>query len=527
MQRTCLRIAVAAASILLPVAAQTGNELVFVGSSTGGNNDQHAFVESATGIITQQGGSPFTDNVSGAVWANDGRQLYCSQVLRSRVSVADWDKTTGSWVFSTFHQFPNSPAATPPISSWCHGVQFDRIRNRVWTLTGPSGTTRELVCLDGDLGSPTYGSIIAQTTSFAGTLHERWCLSYTGSLACVPGVTPGATAFTLVDLDPSSPSYLSVIASSWIAAQGVGFALINDCKISIDEQYAYVLYGGSAASGLAVWDIPAGTWLDFTTAPGQRNLVFPLGIAKGMDLSLDRSFAVICGIGGAGWAARVDFDYVTPSNSTVTQYGGLTVPDADGISLSPDNTRAAVASTATFLSPPSELTIFDAATGSVLNSIPLLSMWNVYTTAWQDASPVASYSEFGQGCSGSLGTPTIAAAANSRPALGSTFVVDVNNLPFGIAVMASGLSNLVTSGAGLPLPFDLSIVGMPGCSQLVDALILDLVSAPGSTATWSWPIPNNASIFGYEFFNQAFALDLAANAFGFTASNAGVGTLGY
>ena len=285
------------------------------------------------------------------------------------------------------------------------------------------------------------------------------------------------------------------------------------------------MYGGTSASGLAGWDIGAAAWLDFDPAAGQQNLVFPFGGAKRMDLSIGSSFAVISGIGGAGWAARVDFDYLTPSNSTFTQYGGLIIPDADGISLSPNNTRVAVTSTDTFLSAPSTLTIFDAATGSVLHSIPLSAMWNVYTTAWQDASAVASYSEFGQGCPGSLGTPTIEAAANSRPALGSTFAVDINNLPFGIAVMASGHSSSFTSG-GLTLPLNLSPI-MPGCSLFVDALILDLVSAPGSTATWSWPIPNNTSIFGYPFFNQAFVLDPAANTFGFTASNAAAGRLGY
>jgi hypothetical protein len=104
--------------------------------------------------------------------------------------------------------------------------------------------------------------------------------------------------------------------------------------------------------------------------------------------------------------------------------------------------------------------------------------------------------------------------------------VDVDNLPFGIAVMATGFSATTTS-SGLPLPLDLSIVGMSNCSQLVDAPRLDLVTGSGSGANWSWTIPNNANFFGYEFFNQAFALDPAANAFGFTSSNAASGIIGY
>lgn len=523
MQRLSLRIAAAAASLIAYLPAQTGNELIFVGTSTGGSTDNHAFAESATGLISQQGPSANTDNVTGAVWAHGGRKLYCSQSLMGRVSVADWDSTSASWSFSTLHQFP----AISGNAQLCYGVEFDQFRNRLWTLSGSSTATRELVCLDADLQSPNYGNVITQTNSLGGGgIRERWCLSYLGNLACVPLAIVGGFALTIVDLDPASPHYLSVITSATIpGAASAGFAIINSCKISLDERYVYLLYAGTTGAGVAVWDIYAQSWIDFDPALGQQDFSLPLSVPNKIDLSLDRSFAVVSGQGGAGWAGRIDFDYQTPSNSTFTNYG-LSVPDCNGASLSPDDTKVAVTSTATFLSAPSNLTVLDAASGAVINTTPLSIHWNVYTTAWQDASPVATYSAFGMGCSGSLGTPQITAAANSRPALGSTLVVDVDNLPFGIAVMATGFSATTTS-SGLPLPLDLSIVGMSNCSQLVDAPRLDLVTGSGSGANWSWTIPNNANFFGYEFFNQAFALDPAANAFGFTSSNAASGIIGY
>jgi hypothetical protein len=92
--------------------------------------------------------------------------------------------------------------------------------------------------------------------------------------------------------------------------------------------------------------------------------------------------------------------------------------------------------------------------------------------------------------------------------------------------MATGLSATVTS-AGLPLPLDLAAIGMPGCQQLVDALVLDLMVSSATTASWSWAIPANPAIFGIEFFNQAFVPDPGANAFGFAVSNAGSGRLGF
>lgn len=515
MHQASLRIAAVSASLLLSLPSQTGNEVVFVGSSTGGSTDQHAFVESATGNILAESGSSFTDNVTGAVWAHSGRQLYAAQSLMNRVTVADWNGTNAVW--STFYQSNDA----------CYGAQFDRIRNRLWTLTGNGASGRELVCIDADLNSPTYGTYLTQTGGLAGASRERWCLSFAGTLACVPLAFIGGNSFTLVDLDPSSANYLNIITSTTMpGAAGAGFSFTTDCKISIDEAYVYVLWAGIGPnSGLAVWDIGAQAWLDFDPAFGIQDMPMTLGVPNRMDLSLDRTFAVVSGQGGSGWAGRVDFDYANPSNSTFTQWSTLTVPNCDGISLSPDGSRVAMTSTATFLSTPSQLIIADAASGVPLQSTTLNTMWNVYVTAWQDASPLANYTTFGTGCSGSLGTPALDAAPGSRPALGATFDVDVGNLPLGAALMATGLSNTATS-AGLPLPLDLSFLGMTGCTQYVDALSFTFLTG-STTATWSWSIPNDANLFGAVFFNQAFSLDPTANSFGFVASNAATGQLGY
>lgn len=516
MYAPSLIAAVVVGLVSLPICAQSGNEVIFVGSSTSGSVDQHVFAESGTGQVVSSGGDAHTDNVSGAVWADTGRRLYVGQSLMSRVSVADWDGTSPTW--STFYSSTGA----------CYGVAFDQGRDRLWTLTGSgsSAVGRELVCLDADWNSPNYGATIGQTVGLATGPRERWCMSFSGNLACVPLAIIGGNAFTLVDLDPASSTYLQVVISTTMPGVS-GLAFTTDCEISVDEQYVYVLWTGVGAGvGLAVYDIAAQGWLDFGSGAGHQDLTIPFGTANSLAVSADRTFAVISGQGGAGWAVRADLDYINPTNSAITQYSNLVVPNCDGISLSPDNTRVAVTSTATFLSTPSKLTIFDAFGGNVLHSVVLSQMWNVYTTAWQDASPTATYSPFGQGCAGSLGVPAIAAIPGSRPALGSTFQVQAGNLTFGVAAMATGLSNTMTT-AGIPLPFDLSIVGMTGCSQLVDALILDLIQGPGFTATWSWAIPSDPSIFGYSFFNQAFSLDPAANAFGFVASNAGHGVLGF
>jgi hypothetical protein len=404
---------------------------------------------------------------------------------------------------------------------------MDVSRKRLWVLTGSSGSNRELHCVDADPNSPGYGTLIAQTTSLSGASRERWALSWSGNLAVVPHVFINSGLFQVVDTNPASATFLQVIVSTIIpGAQAMGFSFVGDCKVSIDDLYVYVLYTGLGAQALAVYDLGASAWLDFDNAAGQQDLAIPQAVPNTMALSIDRTFAVLSCQGGGGAAIRVDFDYVTPTNTTITQYAGLTVPNCDGISLSPEGARASVTSTPQQVAPPGTLVILDVQTGSVLHSVALGNMWNIYTTAWQDASPTATYGPFGAGCAGTLGVPSLVASPGSRPQLGATFTAILGNLPFGIAVLDVGLSNQLIGGT-VPLPLPLASIGMPGCSLLVDPLVSLVLVGAGSSASWSLAVPNQQSLFGVQFFSQAFSLDPAANAFGFAASAGTTATVGY
>ena len=506
--------ALAAALVAVPAFAQAGNEVVFVGTSTSGSTDMHAFVASGTGTIVQQAGNIYTDNVTDAVWANTGRNLYVGQSLQNRVSRAEWNGSSATW--SSFYAAPGA----------CYGLGLDTFRQLLWVLTGP-GSSRDLYCLDADPSSPTYGTKLTQT-SLGSASRERWALSPSGNLAAVPHVFLSSGLFQLVDTNPGSATFLQPIVTTTVPnAIALGFSFVAACAVSLDDAYAYVLYTGiPPAAYLAVWNVGASQWLDFDAAPGQQDFLITLPVPNGMALSLDRSFAVVAGQGGSGGVMRINFDYAVPANTAGTVYTGLSVPNCNGISLSPEDGRVAVTSTPASVSPPGMLVIFDASSGAVLHSVPLGNMWNIYTTAWQDGSPTATYTPYGTGCAGTLGVPALQAASGSRPALGTTFTADVLHLPFGIALVGLGLSNTMTS-TSLPLPFPLDPIGMPGCMLLADPLILTLVVGAGNSATWSWALPSTPDVFGFSFFNQAFSLDPAANSFGFTASNGGAGFIGY
>jgi hypothetical protein len=498
------------AALALSLVAQPGNEILFVGTSTSGTTDTSAFVASGSGQVIWQGPSSFTNNVSGAVWTDTGRNLYVGQSLDNRVARASWDGMVPTW--STFWTGPGP----------CYGLGVDASRKRLWVLSGSSAPSRELFCLDADTNSPGYGQVLAQTTVLAGATRERWALSRSGNFAVVPHIFLQAGLLEVVVTDPSSPSFLQTVVSTPVpGAVGASLSFAAEVQMSVDDQYVFVLYGGFGASGLAVWDLAAGAWLDFSGAPGQQNFSLGISLPSAMALSIDRSFALVC---GSNAVERIDFDYAMPSNSAGTFFSGLGVPNCHGVTLSADNQRAAVSSTAQVVGPPGRLVVFDAVAGTLLQDVQLGTMWNIYTTAWQDASPTATFDLYGGGCAGALGVPSLAAAPGQRPALGTTFQVIANRLPLNVALLQVGLD--ATTFGGLPLPFDLSVIGMPGCLLWLAPISSLLLTGAGGQATWSWLLPNDPMLFGARVYLQAFPIQPGANPFGFIASDAAVAKLG-
>lgn len=109
---------------------------------------------------------------------------------------------------------------------------------------------------------------------------------------------------------------------------------------------------------------------------------------------------------------------------------------------------------------------------------------------------------FGAGCGMNL-----AAAPASRPVLGGSFASDVSGIATGAtAFMMVGGSN--TTFAGLSLPLDLGLLGIPGCFLLQD---LALEGAGGTTVTgpnsasYTLPIPASFSFTGFTVYLQAWS----------------------
>ena len=130
---------------------------------------------------------------------------------------------------------------------------------------------------------------------------------------------------------------------------------------------------------------------------------------------------------------------------------------------------------------------------------------------WSLQLPVYSrWEAYGQGCVGSLGSPTLFVDGASAPIVGTTLNLRLTNIPGVIlpAVAAYGYSRTLWNG--LPLPVDLAAVGLPGCNLYNSAEATFGLTAPNGTGTILWPvqIPNNPALLGGEVFLQTLQFEL-------------------
>ena len=158
---------------------------------------------------------------------------------------------------------------------------------------------------------------------------------------------------------------------------------------------------------------------------------------------------------------------------------------------------------------------FERANGTVL-----LFGGSAQGGTWRYGPAVPAYvTAFGGGCGGTSGVPGLGLDSKTLPYLGNSVSLRVVRLPpTSPTSMLWGLSNSSYFGQ-FPLPFDLSVIGMAGCSLLVrDDLSIGLVNS-GGTATWGQSVCECPELIGAKFYNQVVTLDPTANPLGFSVSN--------
>jgi hypothetical protein len=161
---------------------------------------------------------------------------------------------------------------------------------------------------------------------------------------------------------------------------------------------------------------------------------------------------------------------------------------------------------------------------------------NGTTTARLWASPTSPTGTLGLNFGMVMGLRTIIAPTlpvpqlfhTTLPRLGQTFRFGLCQVALNAPLLLLLGSSNTTSG-GIPLPFDLTPVGAPGCQLLVTAtqIMLAMASGPGGDVAASLPIPTTSSLDGAVFYLQALVYDPSVNALGFVTSNGGMATIGF
>ncbi|MCA8974137.1 MAG: hypothetical protein KDC98_05415, partial [Planctomycetes bacterium] len=164
-------------------------------------------------------------------------------------------------------------------------------------------------------------------------------------------------------------------------------------------------------------------------------------------------------------------------------------------------------------------------TTAAVQGVPLCGPY--YQGIWaircctRDAFP-ASYATFGSGCAGSMPVSTLQPLA--MPRIGTSFNVIVNNLPSNICFWLTGWSNQ-NSVLG-PLPYDAGPLGAPGCFLRVSPDSPQLLLANNNLVLTSMTLPNNNSLIGIGFYQQALVPDSGFNTLGAVASDAAAAAIG-
>lgn len=175
------------------------------------------------------------------------------------------------------------------------------------------------------------------------------------------------------------------------------------------------------------------------------------------------------------------------------------------------------------------ITLGSSCTGLFAGPVYDPRTWN--GTIHYQAGSRAAYGVHGRGCDGGStnGVPTLAPdATNPVPALGAQFDLVANNLGSTVTIGVVMLStNLQTWGAWT-LPYELSLLGMPGCRAYLspDAQSV-FVNVGTGTATFTILVPNNPVLAGLTLGTQAVHLDpLTTNPLGASMTNLAAGRVG-
>jgi hypothetical protein len=365
--------------------AVAGAPSIFVACSIA-NGDPFHLVDPLAGTILDSGAPPEVDNVTGARFDLGGRRVFTASSIRGTIGLGDLSTLPVRW--TTLYR---------STASSTYGLEIDHARQLVWTLTAITGASRELVAIGIDPASPGYGQVVHNTVGMLSGNAERFDLAPSGDVAAVLTYLP--TSITIVDTDPTSPTFLANRFTQLTVPvdQAGPLTLANQVAITPDERYALVILQGvgTTPAEIARLDLRTGTWVDHDPT-GPATNISPLGtpgIVMGsaptsLAIASHGRFAIAGGFGGCGWVGRLDLDPKNPLNVAWTPFApGVPLANGWTAALSNDEREIAVATWSTSSCPTTgpQLVRIDVTTGSLLGTIPIPANSNGSNQNWYTA----------------------------------------------------------------------------------------------------------------------------------------------
>lgn len=331
------------------------------------------------------------------------------------------------------------------------------------------------------------------------------------AVSVIPGLCEGESAGVVFEMPASmSVQRITQVVAPWGAALGV-----NGFQAALDVE----VYDGVSFSGA---NVNMGTLVFSLSQAASANMQVQSHALNTLDTS---TYGIIVGnapptgsppVRRFAICFRVDLNFY-PGGTCATGYQANFFTDNSQTPTFPFSCNPAITPQRTSVIEIQGQGWRDAALATV-TGIPLCPIY--YSGIWcirccsEDAFP-AYYQNFGPGCPNSIGTSALLNA--TLPRLGQTMIVNVTNVPAQLGLMINGASNTVSSLG--PLPLDLTPLGVNGCMLRVSLDLLDAFFTFGPTASWSLNIPNQTTLLGARFWQQAFVFDPPLNAFGGAMSN--------
>lgn len=382
----------------------------------------------------------------------------------------------GTWTYDgvTWQQ---AATAQDPGARWAAACCYDPVRQVVVLFGGGVVNNQNSLADTWEWNGANWTRIVTPTNPGARTCSVMWFDAAAGKVVMFGGIRMGYGGSDLADTWTYDGVDWQPVATAIAPTSRYGMAAAYDPTRSRAVMYGG--FGGGQSLG-DTWEFDGANW----TQAAPANTPPPLHYAA-MVWSPTAGKCLL--FGGRASTATISLR----SDQTWTYDGANWVQQAP-VTAPPARSNHALA--------------FDAVRGQAVVFGGYGANGYLDATWEYGANPPAAVASsatmYGVGC----GSPAMAFAPINNPVLGTLGQALITHAPTTVAGVAMGVSN--TFSFPIPLPFELSSLGMPGCYLLQSAEIVGLGAAPATAATlrFQFLIPANSALAGQTFYLQSFAL---------------------